>query len=122
MDNVEEYLAKFGPQEDAWALISPETEAQRDECRDEKGPVEQGNDGDSAFPDFQSDKKDERSYNIEYNKAKIQREEAQSLMRSLNVKQSQVFYTIRQWCLDKVNGKNPEPFHMFITGGAGTGK
>ena len=36
--------------------------------------------------------------------------------------QSQVFYKIRQWCLDKVNGKNPEPFHMFITGGAGTDK
>ncbi|CAG2235584.1 unnamed protein product [Mytilus edulis] len=33
-----------------------------------------------------------------------------------------VFYQIRQWCLDKVNGKNPDPFKIFINGGAGTGK
>ena len=122
MDDAEEYLAKFGPQEDAWALICPESEAQRDECLDAKSQVEEENEDECAIPDLQSDKKDERSYNIEYNKAKIPRGEAQCLMRSLNVKQSQVFYKIRQWCLDKVNGKNPEPFHMFITGGAGTGK
>ena len=61
-------------------------------------------------------------YSIECHAAKLPRHEAQSLMRALNVKQSQVFYNIRQWCLDKVNGKNPAPFHMFITGGAGTDK
>ena len=44
------------------------------------------------------------------------------MIRSLNDKQQQVFYKIRQWCLDKVNGKQSQPFHVFITGGAGTGK
>ena len=65
MDDAEEYLAKFGPQEDAWALICPESEA--------KSQVEQENEDEYAIPDLQSDKKDERSYNIEYNKAKIPR-------------------------------------------------
>ena len=33
-----------------------------------------------------------------------------------------VFYQVRQWCLEKMSGKNPDPLHVFITGGAGTGK
>lgn len=32
------------------------------------------------------------------------------------------FYQIRQWCLDNIMEKNPDPLHLFITGGAGTGK
>nr|XP_039258431.1 ATP-dependent DNA helicase pif1-like [Styela clava] len=36
--------------------------------------------------------------------------------------QTEVFYAIRQWCVKKANGKNPDPFHLFISGGAGTGK
>ena len=27
-----------------------------------------------------------------------------------------------KWCLEKINGKNPDHLHVFITGGAGTGK
>ena len=33
-----------------------------------------------------------------------------------------IFYQIRQWCLGRVNGAKPDPIHVFITGGAGTGK
>ncbi|CAG2195294.1 unnamed protein product [Mytilus edulis] len=43
-------------------------------------------------------------------------------MQQLNREQKDVFYRIRQWCIDKVNDKNPEPFRVFINGGAGTGK
>ncbi|CAG2194870.1 unnamed protein product [Mytilus edulis] len=46
----------------------------------------------------------------------------QTFMQQLNKEQKDVFYRIRQWCIDKVNGKNPEPFRVFINGGAGTGK
>ena len=61
-------------------------------------------------------------FTIECRSSHISRQESNNMMRSLNHKQQQVFYKIRQWCLDKVNGKQPEPFHVFITGGAGTGK
>lgn len=44
------------------------------------------------------------------------------MIRSLNETQKAVFDRIRKWCLDKVMGKNPEPLHVFVTGGAGTGK
>ncbi len=33
-----------------------------------------------------------------------------------------MFNTIRQWCIQKVTGQNPKPFHVFLSGGAGTGK
>ena len=33
-----------------------------------------------------------------------------------------IFYQIRQWCLAKVMGEKPDPLHVFITGGTGTGK
>ena len=35
------------------------------------------------------------------------RADALQLLRSLNEEQSAVFYKIRQWCLQKVNGENP---------------
>lgn len=50
------------------------------------------------------------------------RSDALNLLRSLNEKQRDVFYQVRQWCLQKVKGNNPKSFHVFITGGAGTGK
>lgn len=50
------------------------------------------------------------------------RSDGLALIRSLNDTQLSIFYQIRQWCLDKIMGKNPDPLHVFITGGAGTGK
>ena len=50
------------------------------------------------------------------------RTEALKLLSSLNEKQSSILYKIRQWCIQKVLGQNPDPFHVFISGGAGTGK
>ena len=48
--------------------------------------------------------------------------EGLALVRSLNKTQMAVFYRVREWCLQKVMGKDPEPLHLFLTGGAGTGK
>ena len=33
-----------------------------------------------------------------------------------------MFYAIRQWCIDVTLNKQPQSFHIFLTGGAGTGK
>jgi exonuclease III len=40
----------------------------------------------------------------------------------MNSDQQKVFYHIRNWCLEKIQGKNPQPFYIHVTGGAGTGK
>lgn len=42
------------------------------------------------------------------------------LVRSLNEKQLSVFYQVRQWNLDKMNGRKPDP--LLLTGRAGCGK
>ncbi|KAJ8379112.1 hypothetical protein AAFF_G00231170 [Aldrovandia affinis] len=44
------------------------------------------------------------------------------MYRSLNESNASVFYTVREWCLKRVWGHNPEPLFYFISGGAGCGK
>ncbi|XP_053178284.1 uncharacterized protein LOC128361756 [Scomber japonicus] len=120
LEHCEEAVAHVGFQEDAWAELCPEAELGRLESLEEMSvkkdlfPTER-----DVIPDLQPDK---TPVSIEFPKPKIHHSEAQAIMRSLNDLQSQVFYKIRQWCLDKINGKNPAPFHVFISGGAGTGK
>lgn len=43
-------------------------------------------------------------------------------LANLNRKQSLLFYFVRDWALQVANGENVKPFHIFLTGGAGTGK
>jgi hypothetical protein len=40
----------------------------------------------------------------------------------MNTKQNHIFYFVRDWCLNFVHNKEPDPFFLHITGGAGTGK
>ena len=45
------------------------------------------------------------------------------LLQSMNNRQQKIFYKIRDWCIRYKNGeKDLQPFHLFITGGAGVGK
>ena len=120
IDEAKEFLCKFGPQENAWALLCPETEAERLEYPKEDVDIEDF-EADRDIPDLKSTKtKNDQS--VELRSSKISRHEGHSLIRTLNEKQKIVFYNIRQWCLNKVNGGKSEPFHIFVTGGAGTGK
>ncbi|XP_038063129.1 uncharacterized protein LOC119733831 [Patiria miniata] len=120
LEAAEKYVEKFGVHEDAWALICPTSEQERLECERERKPVEE-DDEECDIPDLQPDNK-ERTHNIEPHSAKISKQDALLLLRSLNEQQRNVFNKIRDWCLQKVNGESPEPFHVFLTGGAGTGK
>lgn len=49
-------------------------------------------------------------------------EEMINILQNLNDTQMKVFYLVREWCLKKSFGEKPELLHIFITGGAGTGK
>ncbi|XP_071952879.1 uncharacterized protein [Antedon mediterranea] len=119
IEHAEGALAKFGPQEDAWGLLCPESEKER--LENPKPNVDVDDEENEFFvPDFGL-KKNETS-TVECNSSNISRPELNKMIRSLNEQQKQIFYKTRQWCLDKVNGKQPESFYTFITGGAGTGK
>lgn len=43
-------------------------------------------------------------------------------LQSMNDKQKEIFYHIRQWSLSKCHQQNTAPFRLFLTGGAGAGK
>ena len=53
----------------------------------------------------------------------ISNAEYYSLVRSLNVEQRNLFEYISLWCRECLEDETPiAPFHIFLTGGAGTGK
>ncbi|XP_073714001.1 uncharacterized protein [Misgurnus anguillicaudatus] len=108
--------------EDAWAAICPETERERHECMElmqNKGLPDEDN-TQNLIPDLTGNQ--QTISTVETNHTTLPRNEALHLLRSLNEEQSDIFYKVRQWCLQKVLGQNPEPIRLFITGGAGTGK
>uniref|UniRef100_A0ABM0MHP0 ATP-dependent DNA helicase n=1 Tax=Saccoglossus kowalevskii TaxID=10224 RepID=A0ABM0MHP0_SACKO len=123
IDAAEQMLESCSILEDAWAQIHPESEKERLECLESASTNSIANESESedSIPDLlHKDKKD--VCKEVYNQCGMSKNEAKILMRSLNDKQRDIFYTVRQWCLDKANGKNVAPFHMFLSGGAGTGK
>ncbi|XP_072563646.1 uncharacterized protein [Paramormyrops kingsleyae] len=120
IDKAEEDLQLHGVMEDAWALICPETECERLECLASKSSVtpEMSEDRDE-IPDLLPRP---GRHMFQDNPCGMSRQEALALLRSLNKKQSEIFYKIRSWCLQKTRGENPEPFHVFISGPGGVGK
>ncbi|XP_071176421.1 uncharacterized protein [Mytilus edulis] len=121
LEEAEEMLLTDGPKEDAWALISPETEAERLEGQEDRKQI---NEEDSVeIPELDiATKKNQQGNGIEIRQTICPTPQIRTFMQQLNREQKDVFYRIRQWCIDKVNDKNPEPFRVFINGGAGTGK
>ncbi|XP_071104737.1 uncharacterized protein [Haliotis cracherodii] len=121
IDNAKELFEQSGQLEDAWAQICPETESERLECEDAHTCMsDEETESVRNMPDLlQTDKTLSKT---ELLQSTVSRQEAETILRSMNEEQADVFYKIRQWCLDKKNGKNPEAFKLFLTGGAGTGK
>ncbi|XP_070540155.1 uncharacterized protein [Ptychodera flava] len=123
LDSAEEILRTSDNLEDAWAQIHPESEIDRLESLQERKDnyVSDEGENDESIPDL-LEKKHKVSASEVYHQCGMSRNEAVILLRSLNSTQREIFYKVRQWCLNKVNGKSVEAFHMFLTGGAGTGK
>ena len=49
-------------------------------------------------------------------------DEMRPLLESMNTEQQEIFYYVREWCVKRLHNPDVEPLHLFITGGAGTGK
>ncbi|XP_072565389.1 uncharacterized protein [Paramormyrops kingsleyae] len=120
IDKAEEDIQQHGVMEDAWADICPETERERLECLASKS---------NTTPEMREQRDEipdllprQRRYMLHDNPCGMSRQEALALLRSLNNKQSETFYKIRNWCLQKARSENPEPFHVFISGPGGVGK
>ncbi|XP_063435688.1 uncharacterized protein LOC134716608 [Mytilus trossulus] len=123
LEIAEKQLEERGYQEDAWAQLCPETEKERHECNEigENTTTQEVDSPELGIPDLnQTDKSTDKNEMVQ--KTSFTRSEVIPLLRTLNEKQKRIFFKIREWCNLKVNGKNPPPFHVFVTGGAGTGK
>ncbi|XP_072046834.1 uncharacterized protein [Amphiura filiformis] len=114
--------------QDAWAVINPQGEQQRLDDEVDRNIVQDSDDDfvEIQIPEFQSqntsNKHDQPRCAIETCKPEITEEQAESMMRQLNDKQRQLFNYVSKWCDEKTRDRNVPPFHIFLTGGAGTGK
>ena len=108
--------------ENTWCALCPEQLLLRFECEQLRQETHQEVEGHEIIPDLACN--NQQIAQIEKRDNCLSRVDGLSLIRSLNKTQMAVFYKIRQWCLNKIRGESPEPFHVFITGGggAGTGK
>ncbi|XP_062588391.1 uncharacterized protein LOC134250048 [Saccostrea cucullata] len=122
IDNAQEAYEMIGEPEDAWSRICPETEVLRREgIAQRKETTVPQEENINIIPDIESETHNaDVMYHVHQNAAS--REEMQSVLQTLNETQSEIFYLVRDWCLGKIAGEKPEPLHLFITGGAGTGK
>lgn len=124
LEDVQSTIDINGILEDAWCDLCPQQQLERLQCKEElqaKGQYQHHLDEDTSnIPDLTTTT--QLHSRIEKNNNILCRSEGLTLIRSLNTTQMSVFLKIRQWCLDKAQGQNPAPFHLFITGGAGTGK
>ncbi|VDI67924.1 Hypothetical predicted protein [Mytilus galloprovincialis] len=123
LEDAENQLHETDPKEDAWCELCPESELNRRECIDE-GKVTSVIEEDlseATIPDLNNEKSSS-SVGTNLLSVSLTKNEIIPRLRSLNVKQRRILYKVRDWCIQKANGKTPKPLHVFITGGAGTGK
>ncbi|XP_047183305.1 uncharacterized protein LOC124849374 [Scophthalmus maximus] len=128
LDKIQDIIDSEGLFEDAWCELCPEKELERLECKEElkdREPLEEyevNPTGEGNVPDLAAvGEPVAQVANLE-KKNNMCRSDGLALIRSLNEIQLSVFYQVRQWCLEKVAGKKPDALHVFLTGGAGTGK
>ncbi|XP_062617119.1 ATP-dependent DNA helicase PIF1-like [Saccostrea cucullata] len=121
LDEVHKLIESNGPLEDAWASIAPESEVERIELEEQKKHLDE--EDYTEIPELETpSKRQSKPGDFEISNSLFTSSQIQPLLRQLNEEQKEVFYSVRQWCLDHVHGQQPEPFRIFINGGAGTGK
>ncbi|XP_062599362.1 uncharacterized protein LOC134260845 [Saccostrea cucullata] len=119
IDEAQQSLENLGEPEDAWANLCPETELMRQECTAQKNLHLSSNTAEE-LPDMETEVNSDVLYKVQQNTQST--EEMQQTLRNLNETQMKVFYFVREWCLRRNFGEKPDALHIFITGGAGTGK
>ena len=130
--NAEEYeravqnLMENGPPEDAWATLAAQTEQERSEDR-LQGPTDDP-DFSAIAPPEDAQPTDLGLQHVEYDHelSSVTTQEWLNMILSLNEEQKPVHQFVLEWCtkmsLTYKTTQRPDPFHLFLTGGAGVGK
>lgn len=120
LDDAAEMYENLGDVEDAWAMLCPETELNRDTCKRKTDKRIVDNENNQNIPDLSAS---DIPYDVPYTVTKSNtKAEIKPMLRNLNEKQRDTMYYVRNWCLETLDHSKPKPFHIFVTGGAGTGK
>ena len=121
-DKAKEFLENMPEDIDAWSTLCPESEKSRLEEENDKDSVTYESDSEFAVPDLCTKDSSDSHHRIELLEPKLSEQDKMSLFRSMNTKQCEVFYKVREWCINKTLDSNIDPFFVFLTGGAGVGK
>ena len=131
LDEAWQKMQQDGPQEDAWAELAPQQEQERIEHDLEKTLREDFEEIDlEDIPDLDilthlgstADSQPKPVPYVQQCSTRVTETQHRDSVRTLNSHQQELFYFIRDWALRKSNKLDVEPFHIFLTGGAGTGK
>ena len=131
IDAAVETYEENGPPVHSWDMLAPQTEQERGDLHEE-GSYEdpehlltQPPEGSAAHPSVTASATD-IVISSEKKQGILSDEEFRVKVQSLNASQRCIFQWILKWCnacvKSKANRTKPDPFHIFLTGGAGTGK
>ncbi|TDG95925.1 hypothetical protein EPR50_G00243830 [Perca flavescens] len=125
-DEIENAVEEFEQNRgviDEWCNLAPESEVVRLECIEELEARE---------TDCENEQDNVPEYSNQANavtEVRAIREPPafdpillRQMYQNLNKKQACVFYAVREWCIKRICGLNPDQFFFYINGGAGTGK
>jgi len=115
--------------EDAWALLAPGAEEERN---DEENVCPLLEDDDQLVANFDelchsniqnisNVSSDQSAVPVLVESGSI-KEDMLSQLEILNKEQQQIFYNVRKWCVQKLNGMYPAPFFTYVNGSGGVGK
>ena len=129
IDEAWEALKEVPDLQDAWNALNPEGEQQRLDDRLEMLDRNTLDDSDDDFANIEIPELQQHTEHqhmprcaIETCRPEISEEQVEFMVRQLNDKQRQLFNYVTKWCNDKATDYTLPPFHIFLTGGAGTGK
>uniref|UniRef100_A0A669AV05 ATP-dependent DNA helicase n=1 Tax=Oreochromis niloticus TaxID=8128 RepID=A0A669AV05_ORENI len=126
-EDIESALEEFEQNRDVvideWCNLAPESEVVRLRC-DENLPERHSDDENEQenVPDYSRQSDAVTEIRAIREQPAVDPAVVRVMYQNLNQKQACVFYAIRDWCIQRVCGLNPDPFFFYINGGAGTGK
>jgi hypothetical protein len=102
-------LREVGPLEDAWSQVAPQNEQDRLDAANERVPVDDVHELENGdIPELNDNARQQANdNNRSLCSVELMSESVKPLLRQLIAKQKEVFYFVRNWCLETVQGKEP---------------
>ena len=127
LDEAWKQLQEGAPPEDVWANIASNQEQSRIEENEELEEIrdQMKQDYEEIDPDDIPDIGNTQSNTLHSATCKItptsSKDEYKQMLQSLNENQAKLYYFVKNWAEHNEHG-DADPFYIFLTGGAGTGK